>query len=129
MKCMTKASLLRNPQVSRNSKVIYQESELTKRKAHVKYEKQIHLKARQSLRNDNADECPIPVLYSAFQDTDTLYLVTTLAPCGSLWDTMSINSVAHESVMRPLSLPELHWWAPQMAAAIHWVHEKAFAHR
>ncbi|ODN72965.1 hypothetical protein, variant [Cryptococcus amylolentus CBS 6039] len=69
-----------------------------------------------------------PHLTATFQTPDSLHLLTTYAACGSLWDRLCSMTSLGSSFPR-LSEEEIGWWAPQMVAAVDWLHQNMFAHR
>ncbi|WVQ77698.1 hypothetical protein IAR50_007388 [Cryptococcus sp. DSM 104548] len=69
-----------------------------------------------------------PHLIAAFQTPDSLHLLTTYAAYGSLWDRLCSMTSLGSSFPR-LSEEEIRWWAPQMVAAVDWLHQNMFVHR
>ncbi|WWC73689.1 uncharacterized protein I206_107661 [Kwoniella pini CBS 10737] len=84
-------------------------------------ERHIHILA-------HSEDGPVPRLIAAFQGDQTVSLVTTYAACGSLWDRLCFLSEDEEHAGR-MSETEIKAWAPQMIAAIQWVHDQGFVHR
>ncbi|WVO14356.1 hypothetical protein L204_101988 [Cryptococcus depauperatus] len=69
---------------------------------------------------------PAPQLLAAFQNETSLSLITTYAPCGSLWDRIcSFSASGHTR----LAEEEIKWWAAQMIQAIDWLHQLKYVHR
>ncbi|WVR08014.1 hypothetical protein IAU60_005058 [Kwoniella sp. DSM 27419] len=85
-------------------------------------ERYIHMAAHQD------QDSPAPKLISAFQTTDTISLVTTYAPCGSLWDRLcSLSTVV--DLPGHMANDEVRWWARHMVRGIGWLHQQGFVHR
>jgi serine/threonine protein kinase len=82
-----------------------------------------------------------PSLFSAFQTSSELILMTTYYPCGSLWDVMNIarsipstlsarsNRGLDQHGQRTLDVSAIQNYASQVALAIGYLHMSGVVHR
>ncbi|KAL1411124.1 hypothetical protein Q8F55_002074 [Vanrija albida] len=72
---------------------------------------------------------PAPRLAVTFQTPNALHMVTSYAPCGSLWDRLCEMLPAPGLDTGRMEEKEVGWWAKQMVASIAWLHGLGYAHR
>jgi serine/threonine protein kinase len=79
----------------------------------------------------STDHGRAPEMVAAFQTDSTLYLMTTYAVHGSLWDRMCSlgEGVGETSQAGRMAEDEIRWWGSRMVGAIEWLHGKGFVHR
>ncbi|TXT13689.1 hypothetical protein VHUM_01056 [Vanrija humicola] len=72
---------------------------------------------------------PAPRLAVTFQTPNALHMVTSYAPCGSLWDRLCEMLPVPGLDTGRMEEKEISWWAKQMVASIAWLHGLGYAHR
>ncbi|KAJ7843096.1 kinase-like protein [Mycena olivaceomarginata] len=65
-----------------------------------------------------------PHLLAAFQTPTHLSLVMRYAEGGSLWDVLESSPLGGR-----VAEEDMAWWAPQVVAAVGWIHAQGFVHR
>jgi serine/threonine protein kinase len=84
-------------------------------------ERRVHTLATKA--DCSLSETWVPPLLCAFPSPTSLHLVTSFHPSGTLWDVLSLHSLAR------LPEPHVQHWASGMVSAIEWMHDQGWAHR
>jgi serine/threonine protein kinase len=108
----------------------------------VRLERDILAKVREPCTPAASEWNWTPRLFSAFQTSSELILVTTYYPCGSLWDIMNLARTNPSTpskpsdeitldgpVRRTLNTSAIRHYASQVALAIGYLHKIGIAHR
>lgn len=96
-------------------------AELTLQQLTLSVERHIHTLASSS--------SPAPAFAASFQSPTSLHLLTSFAPCGSLWDRLCEMLPVPGLDTGRMEEEEVAWWAKQMVSAITWLHGAGYCHR